>query len=96
MILKMKSIKYQVDEKDLHLLTREVAINKIRGYGFVEIRDALKFLQGMCDLVLDRGDLTYLRGKIDVCLRHHDNGSNYFISLREFASELDCFIYLKP
>lgn len=75
-----------------YFLTRELALEKIGRYGFVEIADAQKFLKVMCDVVLDSSDLAYLRKKIDACLRHHDNGTNYFVSLREFATELDCLI----
>lgn len=34
----------------------------------------------------------FIRDKIYLCLKYHDNGSNYFIDLREFASMLDAMI----
>lgn len=76
-------------------LSRENAYDKIKSYGFTEIGDLITFLQVICNTNLDISELIYFRSKIDVCLRHHDDSSDYFIPLREFASELDCLINVK-
>lgn len=65
---------------------------RIGHYGFVEVADILRFIDFICSSPPDRSDYAFIRSKLDLCLRHHDNGSNYFIELREFASELDAMI----
>ncbi|MGE9552890.1 hypothetical protein ACQPT2_17130 [Erwinia amylovora] len=61
-------------------------------YGFTEIADIMRFIKLVCSTPPDVSDFNFIRSKIDLCLRHHDNGSDYFIALREFASELDAVI----
>jgi len=73
-----------------HFLTRKRALNILKAYGFIEIADAIKFLQLICGNELDTSEIAYLRKKIEFCLKNHDNQSDYFIPLREFATELDC------
>lgn len=68
---------------------------KVRDYGFIEIAEISKFLKLMCGDELDAVDLSYVRGKLGACLRHHDNGSDYFMQLRELASELDSLSWYK-
>lgn len=76
-------------------LNREYVYEKIRSYGFTEIGDLITFLQIICNTDLDISELLYFRAKIGLCLRHHDDSTDYFIPLREFACELDCLINLK-
>lgn len=66
--------------------------NRIRKFGFIEVADILRFLELMCDKELDVADYAYIRSKIGSCLKYHDDHSDYFIPLREFATELDCMI----
>lgn len=66
--------------------------NRIRKFGFIEIVDIFVFLELICDTELDIADYAYIREKVGACLQCHDDHSDYFISLREFATELDCLI----
>lgn len=61
-------------------------------YGFIEIADVLRFIEFACSSPPERSDYMFIRDKIYLCLKYHDNGSNYFIELREFASMLDAMI----
>jgi len=74
----------------MNFLTCKRVEEAIKGYGFSEITDILAFLNFSCCTELDASELAYIREKIDICLRKNDNGDNYFIPLREFATELDC------
>ncbi|CAH6160762.1 hypothetical protein [Pantoea agglomerans] len=65
---------------------------RLKDYAFSEVEDIFHFLTlfrksppGNCEYV-------YIRSKLGLCLKHHDNQSDYFIPLREFAAELDCLI----
>ncbi|WP_434747273.1 hypothetical protein [Pantoea sp. Lu_F5_004] len=75
----------------LHL-TGERVKAIICGYGFIEVNDIFKFIEFLCHGELDTSELVYIRNKIGLCLRRHDDGQDYFIPLREFATELDCLI----
>lgn len=75
---------------DFNRLTRKSVHETLQGFGFTEVADILNFLDFMCGSDLDVSEIAYLRQKIHLCLRRNDNGSNYFIRLREFATELDC------
>lgn len=65
---------------------------RVQSYGFIEIADILRFIDFVCIPLPDKGDYIFIRNKIELCLKNHDNGSDYFITLREFASELDAMI----
>ncbi|ELC6383286.1 hypothetical protein Q8V88_003984 [Enterobacter hormaechei] len=65
---------------------------KIEGFGFVEVADVLRFIEFVCSSPPEKSDYIFIRHKVELCLKHHDDGSNYFIELREFASELDAMI----
>ena len=66
--------------------------SRIRKFGFVEVTDILRFLEYMCDKELDVADYAYIRSKVGSCLKYHDDHSDYFIPLRELATELNCLI----
>lgn len=76
----------------IDFLSKKQLKERVSLYGFVEIADVLRFIDFICSSPPDRSDYVFIRSKIDLCLRRHDNGSNYFIELREFASELDAMI----
>lgn len=80
------------DERDISLSVKEIR-ERIDRYGFTEISDIIIFLDVICHGLPDLPDYIYIRRKLDRCLSHHDNGSDYFIPLREFACELDAILY---
>ncbi|WP_206756727.1 hypothetical protein, partial [Pantoea agglomerans] len=86
----MQTIKHPSEMTGFSRLTRKSVHETLQGFGFTEIADILNFLDFMCGSELDVSEITYLRQKIHVCLRRNDNGDNYFIALREFATDLDC------
>ncbi|HFQ9141769.1 TPA: hypothetical protein ACHTOV_004255 [Enterobacter cancerogenus] len=73
-------------------LPREQLRERVGRYGFIEIADILRFIDFICSSPPERNDYIFIRGKLDLCLRHHDDGGDYFIPLRELATELDCLI----
>jgi len=77
-------------------MTTKQVKERVNYYGFVEVSDILNFLSFL-DLTkatwLGSSEYIYVRSKLEMCLRNHDDGSDYFIPLREFATELDCLIY---
>ncbi|MEN4748125.1 hypothetical protein [Pantoea agglomerans] len=73
-------------------LTSKSVCEAVREYGFSEIGDILSFLDFICRPDLGISEIAYIRKKIELCLRRYDDGENYFIPLREFATELDCMI----
>lgn len=75
----------------LRLTSRNVS-EILRNYGFPEIGDILSFLEFICRPDLGISEIVYIRKKIELSLRKYDDGNNYFIPLREFATELDCMI----
>lgn len=83
------------------LLTRKNVEEVLRDYGFSEVADIFTFLDFICragpgpGVGLGVSELAYIRKKIDICLRKNDDGDNYFIPLREFATELDCLSEIK-
>lgn len=74
------------------ILSREKIIERVSYYGYMEIADILKFMELICQPILENCDYLYIKYKVMQCLYIHDNHSDYFISLRELASELDCFV----
>lgn len=78
------SIKYGVSKEQVR--------KRLEGYGFIEISKIFRFLDLMCESDLDVSAFFYIRSQLSLCLLNHDNWSDYFIPLREFAAELDCFI----
>jgi len=81
------------DSLPAHLiLTVRQIKERIQGYGFVEVVDIFRFLDFVSGLLLEKSEYIYIRSKIEICLRCNDDGSDYFIPLREFASELDCLL----
>jgi hypothetical protein len=74
-------------------LSKKQLRERIAKYGFIEISDVLHFIDLVCSSPPDLSDYSFIRNKIELCLRHHDDSSNYFIDLREFASELDAMFY---
>ncbi|MBS1205271.1 MAG: hypothetical protein H6R25_2170 [Proteobacteria bacterium] len=73
-------------------LSKEQLRERVSHYGFIEIVDILRFIDSICSSPPGRGDYFFIRDKIGLCLCHHDNESDYFIPLRELATELDCLI----
>lgn len=68
-------------------------IKRIVGkYGFIEIAYILHFLTVFCQGSLRDSDCLYIRNELAKCLKAHDDSSEYFIPLRELATELDCLI----
>lgn len=76
--------------KKCFYLQKEQIRERVGGYGFIEIADVLRFIDLICSSPPDRSDYVFIRGKLDLCLRYHDNGDDYFIPLRELVTELDC------
>ena len=74
------------------ILSKKQLRERIEGFGFVEVADVLRFIEFVCSSPPEKSDYIFIRHKIDLILRRYDNGSNYFIELREFASELDALI----
>ncbi|EOI3545502.1 hypothetical protein ACU9D5_001214 [Cronobacter dublinensis] len=61
----------------------------IQHYGFIDCGQALTFLKYVCDEYPDEIDLTWIYGKINQCLRTHDNGSEYFNRLRRLMGHIE-------
>ena len=66
---------------------------RLRYFGFTEVDEILKFISIIDAEDADASGYTYIRARLDRCLRNHDNGDDYFIPLREIASELDCCLH---
>jgi hypothetical protein len=75
-------------------LQKEQIRERVNSYGFIEIVDVLRFIDLICSSPPGRNDYIFIRGKLDLCLRHHDDEGDYFIPLRELVTELDCLIGL--
>lgn len=69
-------------------LTSKRVGETLREFGFSEIGDILSFLDFISRPELGISEIVYIRKKIELCLRRYDDGENYFIPLREFATEL--------
>lgn len=68
-------------------------VKRILGkYGFIEIAYILHFLNVFCQGTLRESDCFYIRNELARCLKYNDDASEYFIPLRELATELDCLI----
>jgi hypothetical protein len=80
----------QASEKMLLSITQ--IRQRVDQYGFIEFASILKFIEYVCSSPPDIGDYSFIRAKVRLCLQHHDDGSDYFIAIREFASELDALI----
>jgi len=80
-------------EHESYQLYREQIIYRVREYGFVEISEILNFLKYICHSRLDDSDYLYIRSKLGKCLDINDDHSEYFIPLRELATELDCLVH---
>lgn len=72
------------------MLTKVNLYERISPFGFTEIADIYHFLKSVRPFYPDRSVYFYIRTKISECLRKNDDGSDYFIPLREFLSELTC------
>lgn len=62
--------------------------SRIENFSFTEVADILNFLCFTDNGTPECSDYMYIRGKIDRCLRNHDNGEGYFVPLWE----LDCIL----
>lgn len=72
------------------MLTKIDLYDRISHFGFTEIADIYQFLKSVRPFYPDKNVYRYIRAKIAECLRTNDDGSDYFIPLREFLSELSC------
>lgn len=61
----------------------------IQHYGFIDCGQVVSFLKYVCDEYPDEIDLTWIYGKINLCLRRHDNGSEYFNGLRLVMEKIE-------
>lgn len=77
------------------ILSKKQLRERIEIFGFVEVADVLRFIEFVCSSPPEKSDYIFIRHKIDLCLRKYDNDSDYFIVLREFASELDAMISIE-
>jgi len=64
-------------------------ISMLMAYGFKEVSDIIFVLTLSHLSKLGTAELYYLECKLDECLRNHDNGSDYFIPLRELKEEVE-------
>ncbi|MGR3184276.1 hypothetical protein [Enterobacter cancerogenus] len=64
----------------------------LKRYGFIEVAYILHFLNVFCQGTLRESDCLYIRNELARCLKKNDDTSEYFIPLRELATELDCLI----
>lgn len=63
-------------------------ISVLMTYGFLEVSDIIFVLTLSRSSQLKATELYYLECKLNECLRNHDNGSDYFIPLRELREEV--------
>lgn len=63
-------------------------ISMLMTYGFLEISDIIFVLTLSRSRQVKASELYYLECKLNECLRNHDNGSDYFIPLRELKDEV--------
>lgn len=63
-------------------------------YGFIEISDILIFLSIIGEGKYEAFEYKYIRSKLSECIRKHDNGSEYFESIRHTLSVIDEYLYL--
>lgn len=75
-----------------YLFSAENIRMRLKDYCFSEVEDIFHFLNLFCNSPPGNCEYAYIRSKLGLCLKHHDNQSDYFIPLREFAAELDCLI----
>lgn len=71
-------------------LSRKYLADIISYYGFIECGQALSFLMKVCDEYPDEIDLTWIYGKVNRCLRVHDNGNQYFDGLKSLMKDIEC------
>ena len=57
-------------------------------YGFMEVADIICVLNLSRSGKLKVTELYFVESKLNECLRNHDNGSDYFILLRELKEEI--------
>lgn len=62
---------------------------RLNAYGFIEVGDIINLLDSLNVLYPDRITLYFIRDRLYACLAEHDNGQDYFISLRQLACEID-------
>lgn len=74
-------------------LSRSDLLERIKPYGFIETSSVLSFLENVCNPAPDECAFMYIRNKIDECLSHHDNGSDYFSALRSLLKDLDYILF---
>lgn len=74
-------------------LNRRDLIEHVKPYGFVETSCILRFLENVCGPNPDECAFLYIRGKLDECLRKHDNGSEYFSAMRRLLRDLDYLLF---
>ncbi len=84
---------YKLNEKNKkYKISRSEFLNRLIDYRFNETKDIVNFLKFFCDENIDICDYLFIRAKLELCLKNHDNMSDYFIPLRQVATELDCLI----
>lgn len=76
----------------MHPMSIDEIKTKIAFYGFIEISYIFSFLDLVCRTPPTESDYIYIRSSIGSCLKKHDDGSDYFIPLRDFALELDYLV----
>lgn len=63
-------------------------ISVLMTYGFIEVSDIIFLLTLSRSNQLKATELYYLECKLNECLRNHDNGSDYFVPLRDLKKEV--------
>lgn len=71
------------------LLGRQLLIQRIGYYSFIECASMINFLQYICDDQPGLPELCYLQEKIRECLQVHDNQDDYFTDLRQVSKDID-------
>ncbi|HBH7065077.1 TPA: hypothetical protein KWI17_004746 [Enterobacter cloacae] len=61
---------------------------RLKVYSFIECQQILAFLTLVANRKPDSKDLFWIKGKVRACLNSHDNGSEYFETLRNIEKEL--------
>ncbi|MHA0949044.1 hypothetical protein [Enterobacter ludwigii] len=78
----------QTPRRDSFMRDKSKVISMLMTYGFIEVSDIIFVLTLSRSSQLTATELYYLECKLNECLRSHDNGSDYFIPLRELKEEV--------
>ncbi|EAM2342900.1 hypothetical protein U2T19_004916 [Salmonella enterica] len=70
----------------------DILQEKFRKYSFEECSTVLAFIELFCIPTPDRSALLYILSKTEECIHNHDNGSNYFNTLREIAQDIKIYL----